>query len=392
MKILSVNAGSSSLKFTMFELPECKVIIGGTFEKIGIDGSFYTIKYNGNKDKKEVQMKDHTAAVKILLDELINYGVIKSYDEIDGVGHRLVHGGDKYTSSIIIDEDVEKTVEELIPLAPLHNSANLVGVRSFKEVLPNTPMVAVWDTAFHQTMKEEEFLYAVPYSWYEKYGVRKYGFHGTSHRYISETMKELYGENTKIISCHIGNGASLCAIKNGKCIDTSMGFTPIAGVVMGTRCGDIDVGLIPYVMSKTGKTFDEVMTDLNKNSGMLGLTGVSSDMRDVEESYERKDSRSVDAMNVYIKKIVDYISMYNTLLEGCEYIVFTAGVGENSNLVRSEVIKRLSFMGIKLDEEKNNQRGISGVISTDDSTVKVLVIPTDEELMIAKDTYELINK
>lgn len=392
MKILSVNAGSSSLKFTMFELPECKVIIGGTFEKIGIDGSFYTIKYNGNKDKKEVQMKDHTAAVKILLDELINYGVIKSYDEIDGVGHRIVHGGDKYTSSIIIDEEVEKTVEELTPLAPLHNSANLVGVRSFKEVLPNTPMVAVWDTAFHQTMKEEEFLYAVPYSWYEKYGVRKYGFHGTSHRYISETMKELYGENTKIISCHIGNGASLCAIKNGKCIDTSMGFTPIAGVVMGTRCGDIDVGLIPYVMSKTGKTFDEVMTDLNKNSGMLGLTGVSSDMRDVEESYERKDSRSVDAMNVYIKKIVDYISMYNTLLEGCEYIVFTAGVGENSNLVRSEVIKRLSFMGIKLDEEKNNQRGISGVISTEDSTVKVLVIPTDEELMIAKDTYELINK
>ena len=392
MKILSVNAGSSSLKFTMFELPECKVIIGGTFEKIGIDGSFYTIKYNGNKDKKEVQMKDHTAAVKILLDELINYGVIKSYDEIDGVGHRIVHGGDKYTSSIIIDEEVEKTVEELTPLAPLHNSANLVGVRSFKEVLPNTPMVAVWDTAFHQTMKEEEFLYAVPYSWYEKYGVRKYGFHGTSHRYISETMKELYGENTKIISCHIGNGASLCAIKNGKCIDTSMGFTPIAGVVMGTRCGDIDVGLIPYVMSKTGKTFDEVMTDLNKNSGMLGLTGVSSDMRDVEESYERKDLRSVDAMNVYIKKIVDYISMYNTLLEGCEYIVFTAGVGENSNLVRSEVIKRLSFMGIKLDEEKNNQRGISGVISTDDSTVKVLVIPTDEELMIAKDTYELINK
>ena len=392
MKILSVNAGSSSLKFTMFELPECKVIIGGTFEKIGIDGSFYTIKYNGNKDKKEVQMKDHTAAVKILLDELINYGVIKSYDEIDGVGHRIVHGGDKYTSSIIIDEEVEKTVEELTPLAPLHNSANLVGVRSFKEVLPNTPMVAVWDTAFHQTMKEEEFLYAVPYSWYEKYGVRKYGFHGTSHRYISETMKELYGENTKIISCHIGNGASLCAIKNGKCIDTSMGFTPIAGVVMGTRCGDIDVGLIPYVMSKTGKTFDEVMIDLNKNSGMLGLTGVSSDMRDVEESYERKDSRSVDAMNVYIKKIVDYISMYNTLLEGCEYIVFTAGVGENSNLVRSEVIKRLSFMGIKLDEEKNNQRGISGVISADDSTVKVLVIPTDEELMIAKDTYELINK
>ena len=392
MKILSVNAGSSSLKFTMFELPEGKVIIGGTFEKIGIDGSFYTIKYNGQKDRKEVNMKDHTDAVKILLDELINYEVIKSYDEIDGVGHRLVHGGNIYTESVIIDEDVEKTVEELIPLAPIHNPANLVGVRSFRKILPNTPMVAVWDTAFHQSMDEEEFLYAVPYDWYDKFGVRKYGFHGTSHRYIAETMKELYGENTKIISCHIGNGASICAIKNGKCVDTSMGFTPTAGLVMGTRCGDIDVGLIAYVMSKTGESFEEVMNDLNKKSGMLGLTGVSSDMRDVEEAYEQKDPRSINAMNVYIKKIADYISMYNTLLEGTEYIVFTAGVGENSNLVRNEVIKRFNFMGIKLDEEKNNTRGISGEISTSDSSVKVLVIPTDEELMIAKDTYNLINK
>ena len=392
MKILSVNAGSSSLKFTMLELPEEKVIISGTFEKIGIDGSFYTIKYNGNKDRKEVNLESHTDAVKILLDELINYKVIKSYDEIDGVGHRLVHGGDKYTESVIIDEDVLKTVEKLVPLAPLHNPANLVGVRSFMEVLPNTPMVAVFDTAFHQTMAPEEYLYAVPYEWYERYGVRRYGFHGTSHRYIATKMKEILGEDKKIISCHIGNGASICAIKDGKSIATSMGFTPIAGVVMGTRCGDIDVGLIPYVMSQTKKKFEEVNNDLNKKSGMIGLTGVSSDMRDVEEGYNNKDPKCVTAMNIYATKIVDYISMYNTKLEGTDYIVFTAGVGENSDLVRKMVIDKLSFMGIKLDEEKNSTRGISGEISTEDSSIKVYVLPTDEELMIAKDTYDLINK
>ena len=392
MKILSVNAGSSSLKFTMLELPEEKVIISGTFEKIGIDGSFYTIKYNGNKDRKEVKLESHTDAVKILLDELINYKVIKSYDEIDGVGHRLVHGGDKYTESVIINDDVLKTVEKLVPLAPLHNPANLVGVRSFMEVLPNTPMVAVFDTAFHQTMEDDEFLYALPYEWYERYGVRRYGFHGTSHRFIANKMKELVGSDKKIISCHIGNGASMCAIKDGKSIATSMGFTPIAGVVMGTRCGDIDVGLIPYVMSQTKKKFDEVMSDLNKKSGMIGLTGVSSDMRDVEEGYNNKDPKCVTAMNIYANRIVDYISMYNTKLEGAEYIVFTAGVGENSDVVRKMVIDKLAFMGVKLDEEKNSTRGISGVISTDDSTIKVCVIPTDEELMIAKDTYDLINK
>ena len=392
MKILSVNAGSSSLKFTMLELPEEKVIISGTFEKIGIDGSFYTIKYNGNKDRKEVKLESHTDAVKILLDELINYKVIKSYDEIDGVGHRLVHGGDKYTESVIINDDVLKTVEKLVPLAPLHNPANLVGVRSFMEVLPNTPMVAVFDTAFHQTMEDDEFLYALPYEWYERYGVRRYGFHGTSHRFIANKMKELVGSDKKIISCHIGNGASMCAIKDGKSIATSMGFTPIAGVVMGTRCGDIDVGLIPYVMSQTKKKFDEVMSDLNKKSGMIGLTGVSSDMRDVEEGYNNKDPKCVTAMNIYANRIVDYISMYNTKLEGAEYIVFTAGVGENSDVVRKMVIDKLAFMGVKLDEEKNSTRGISGVISTEDSTIKVCVIPTDEELMIAKDTYDLINK
>ena len=392
MKILSVNAGSSSLKFTMLELPEEKVIISGTFEKIGLDDSFYTIKYNGNKDKKEAKLENHTDAVKILLDELINYKVIKSYDEIDGIGHRIVHGGDKYTESVVIDDDVLKTVEELVPLAPLHNPANLVGIRSFKEVLPNTKMVAVFDTAFHQTMAKEEYLYALPYEWYQRYGVRRYGFHGTSHRYIATKMKEMLGEDKKIISCHIGNGASISAIKDGKSIATSMGFTPIAGVIMGTRCGDIDVGLLPYVMSQTKEKFDDVMTDLNKKSGVLGLTGVSSDMRDVEEGYNNKDERCITALNMYANKIVEYISMYNTKLEGADYIVFTAGVGENSDLMRELIIKRLEFMGVKLDSEKNHQRGINGEISTDDSSIKVCVIPTDEELMIAKDTYNLINE
>ena len=392
MKILSVNAGSSSLKFTLIELPEEKVIISGTFEKIGLPDSFYTIKYNGNKDRKEVLLNDHTDAVKYLLDELINYKVINSYEDIDGVGHRLVHGGDKYTESVIIDDDVLDTVEKLVPLAPLHNPANLVGVRSFKEVLPNTPMVAVFDTAFHQTMDKEEFLYAVPYEWYERYGVRRYGFHGTSHRFICEKMYDMLGENKKIINCHIGNGASICAIKNGKSIATSMGFTPIAGVIMGTRCGDIDVGLIPYVMNSTGKKFDEVITDLNKKSGVLGLTGVSSDMRDVEEGYNNRDSRCITAINMYAKKIVDYIVMYNALLEGADYITFTAGVGENSDVMRDLIIKRLNFMGVKLDPEKNSTRGINGIISSEDSTIKVCVISTDEELMIAKDTYNLINK
>ena len=392
MKILSVNAGSSSLKFTMFEMPEEKVIISGTFEKIGLEDSFYSIKYNGSKDKKEAKIKDHTAAVKILLDELINYKVINSYDEIDGVGHRLVHGGDKYTESVLINDDVIATVNKLIPLAPLHNPANLIGVESFKKVLKNTPMVAVFDTAFHQTMAKEQYLYAVPYDWYTNHGVRKYGFHGTSHRYISAQMHEMLGKDAKIISCHIGNGASLCAIKDGKCVDTSMGFTPLAGVVMGSRSGDIDTGLIPYVMSETKETFDEIMNDLNKKSGMLALSGISSDLRDIEEGYLSNDPRCKMAMDIYSDRIADYISIYNTELQGAEYIVFTAGVGENSDLVRKMVIDKFAYLSVKLDEEKNSTRGITGIISTEDSSIKVVVMPTDEELMIARDTDQLIQK
>ncbi len=392
MEILSVNAGSSSLKFTLIELPFEKVVVSGTFEKIGLDGSFYTIKYKGEKIKKEAKLKDHTAAVKILMDELIDMKILDSYEDLDGVGHRVLHGGDTYFDSIIITPEVEDKIEELFPLGPLHNPANLAGIRSFKKILPNTPQVAVFDTAFHQTMDDEEYLYAVPMEWYEKFSVRKYGFHGTSHKYIAAKMREILGEDKKIISCHLGNGASLCAIKDGKCVDTSMGFTPLAGFIMGTRSGDIDPSIIPYIMDKTGQTAAEVVNDLNKKSGMLALSGISSDMRDVEEAYLNKDPRCVRAMNMYIKHIANYLSMYNTLLEGAEYIVFTAGVGENSDVVRKLLIDKFKFMGVKLDEEKNSTRGITGEISTEDSTIKVVVLPTDEELMIAKDTYNLINK
>ena len=391
MKILSVNAGSSSLKFTLIELPEEKVLVSGTFEKIGIEGSFYTIKYNGEKIKKEVELENHTKAVEILMSELIDMKILDSYDDLDGVGHRVLTGGDTYFESIIVDDAVESKIEELFPLGPLHMPANLAGIRSFKAILPDTPQVAVFDTAFHQSMDEEEFLYPVPLDWYEKFAVRKYGFHGTSHRYISLKMKEILGEDKKIICCHLGNGASLCAIKNGKCVDTSMGFTPLAGIIMGTRSGDIDPSIIPYVMDKTGMTADEVVNALNKKSGMLALSGVSSDMRDVEDAFVAKDARSVRAMNMYVKHIANYLSMYNTLLEGADAIVFTAGVGENSPLTRELIIDKFKYLGVSLDSEKNNTRGISGEVSTEDSSIKVFVLPTNEELMIAKDTFDLIK-
>lgn len=391
MKILSVNAGSSSLKFTLIELPEEKVLVSGTFEKIGIEGSFYTIKYNGEKIKKEVELENHTKAVEILMKELIDMKILDSYEDLDGVGHRVLTGGDTYFESIIVDDAVESKIEELFPLGPLHMPANLAGIRSFKAILPDTPQVAVFDTAFHQSMNEEEFLYPVPLDWYEKFAVRKYGFHGTSHRYISLKMKELLGEDKKIICCHLGNGASLCAIKDGKCVDTSMGFTPLAGIIMGTRSGDVDPSIIPYVMDKTGMSADEVVNALNKKSGMLALSGVSSDMRDVEDAYVAKDPRSVRAMNMYIKHIANYLSMYNTLLEGADAIVFTAGVGENSSLTRELIIDKFKYLGVSLDEEKNNTRGFSGEISSEDSSIKVFVLPTNEELMIAKDTFDLIK-
>ena len=391
MKILSVNAGSSSLKFQMYEMPEEKVLISGTFERIGIGGGFYTIKINGEKIKKEQELADHSVAVKILIDELFANNVISSLDEIKGVGHRIVHGGEKYAKSVVIDDDVIKTVTELSDLAPLHNPANLIGVKTFMESIPNAVQVGCFDTAFHQTMEKCEFLYPVPYEWYTEYGVRKYGFHGMSHNYIAKRAGEILGNpNAKIISCHIGNGGSLCAIRNGKSIDTSMGFTPNAGLMMGSRSGDIDSTLIPFIMNKTGKSLDDVINDLNKKSGYLGVSGISSDSRDIEDAAAEGNERAILAQNMYYEKIVNYIAEYYLELGGADAIVFTAGVGENSKLTRKAICDKLAPLGVKLDEEANNIRGEEKLISAPDSTVKVYVIPTDEEVMIARDTYSFI--
>ena len=388
MKILAVNAGSSSLKFQMYEMPEEKVLISGTFERIGIDGGFYTIKLNGEKIKKEKDLKDHSVAVSTLIEELLSNHVIESLDEIKGIGHRIVHGGEKYASSVIIDDDVIKTVESLSSLAPLHNPANLIGVRTFMEKVPNALQVGCFDTAFHQTMEKREFLYAVPYEWYEKYGVRRYGFHGMSHQYIANRCAEILGDKSaRIISCHIGNGGSLCAIRDGISIDTSMGFTPNAGLMMGSRSGDIDATLIPFIMDQTGESLEEVINDLNKKSGYLGVSGISSDSRDVEKAASDGNERAILAQDMYVEKIVNYIAEYYLELGGADAIVFTAGVGENSSSTRRAIIDRLAPLGIKIDDERNNVRGEEKLISTDDSSVRVYVIPTDEEVMIARDVY-----
>lgn len=392
MKILSVNAGSSSLKFQMYEMPEEKVLISGVFERIGIENSFYTIKLNGEKIKKEAVLNNHTDAVKILTNELLENNIVSDLSEIKAIGHRMVHGGEKYASSVLLTEDVITAVEELSDLAPLHNPANLVGVRAFKEVIPSAVAVGVFDTAFHQTMEEENFLYPVPYEWYKEYGVRKYGFHGTSHKYVSEKMASILGkEETKIITCHIGNGGSLAAVKNGKCIDTSMGFTPNAGIIMGSRSGDIDASLIPFVMKKTGMNISEIDNALNKKSGLLGISGVSSDSRDIEDGIKSGNDRCKLAQEMYVNKIVKYIAEYYVELGGADAIVFTAGVGENSITTRKQIIDKLACLGIKLDEQRNNVRAEVALISTDDSSVKVYVIPTDEEVMIARDTYKLAS-
>ena len=393
MKILAVNAGSSSLKFTLIELPEKNVVASGLFEKLGINGSCYTIKYNGEKVKKEVNLVDHSVAVRILMEELINMGIISSLDEIEGVGHRMVHGGQEFTESVVLTEDVLARVAKYNELAPLHNPANIMGVKAFMKALPNTIQVGVFDTAFHTTMKEAEYLYPVPYEWYEKYGVRKYGFHGTSHRFINKTISEYFGRNDlKVISCHIGNGGSITAIDSGKVVDTSMGFTPLAGIMMGTRSGDIDASMLSYLEGKTGKSLEELTNDLNKKSGLLGVSGVSSDSRDVETAADEGNERAILAQEMYAKKIANYIAMYNNLLGGADVITLTAGVGENSKTMRKSIIEKIASLGVKIDDERNDFRGEFRLISTDDSKIPVYVVPTDEELMIAMDTMELKNK
>ncbi|MGM9876207.1 MAG: acetate/propionate family kinase [Bacilli bacterium] len=391
MIILAVNAGSSSLKFTGFEMPSEDVLISGVFERIGIDNSFYTIKLNGEKIKKEVQLPNHKVAFEILIKELIDNNIVESLEEIKGVGHRIVQGGAYFDRTVIADDDAVSKIDELSSLAPLHNPAAIVGINAAKEVMPNAVQTVVFDTAFHQTMKPCEYMYAVPYSWYKEYGIRKYGAHGTSHKYVSQRMNEILGRNdTKLITCHIGNGASISAVKDGKCVDTSMGLTPNAGLIMGSRCGDMDATVVTYAMEKTGMSPKEMDTVLNKQSGLLGISGVSSDSRDIEEGIKNGNERCILAQEMYVKRIVEYIAKYYVLLDGCDAIVFTAGVGENSISTRKEILDKLAVLGIKVDEEANNVRGEERKITTDDSTVPAYIIPTNEELMIAKDTYSLV--
>jgi len=391
MKILSVNAGSSSLKFQLYEMPEEQVLISGVFERIGIDNSFYTIKVNDEKIKKEVELGDHKKAFEILVNELIDNKVISSCDEIKAIGHRTVQGGEKYDHTVVIDDDVIEDMVKYSPLAPLHNPAAITGIKAAKEVFANAVQTAVFDTAFHATMEEVNYIYPVPYEWYTEYGVRKYGMHGTSHRFVSMRINEILGrDDTRVITCHIGNGASISAVVNGKCVDTSMGLTPNAGVMMGSRCGDIDCSIVPYIMEQTGMTTKEIDAALNKKSGLLGVSGISSDSRDIEDGIKAGNEKCILAQNMYVRRIINYISMYFVEMGGADAIVFTAGVGENSAATRKQIVEGLTALGIKLDEEANNCRGKEVLISSKDSSVKCYVIPTDEELMIARDTYSLV--
>ncbi|EDL65352.1 acetate kinase [Bacillus sp. SG-1] len=391
-KMIAINAGSSSLKFQLFEMPQEEVITKGLIERIGLNDSVFSISVNGEKQKEVTDIPNHEVAVKMLLDKLTSAGIIESLDEIEGIGHRVVHGGEIFNDSVIITEEVIEKIEELSELAPLHNPANVTGIRSFQSVLPNVPAVAVFDTAFHQTMPESSFLYSLPYEYYENYGIRKYGFHGTSHKYVSERAAEMLGrpkEQLRLISCHLGNGASIAAIEGGKSIDTSMGFTPLAGVAMGTRSGNIDPALIPFIMEKTGKSADEVLDVLNKKSGMLGVSGLSSDLRDIESQAEEGNERAELALEVFANRIHKYIGSYASRMYGVDAIIFTAGIGENSDIVREKVLKGLEFMGIYWDPARNKVRGEETFINYPHSPVKVMIIPTNEEVMIARDVQRL---
>jgi acetate kinase len=391
-KIIAINAGSSSLKFQLLQMPEEEVLTKGLVERIGLNDSIFTIEVNGEKVKEVKDIQDHSEAVSMLLDKLINHGIISSLDEIEGIGHRVVHGGEKFNDSVLITDEILKGIEDISYLAPLHNPANVVGIKAFQNVLPNVPAVAVFDTAFHQSMPEKSFLYSLPYEYYEQYGIRKYGFHGTSHKYVSERAAELLGrpvEQLRLLSCHLGNGASIAAIEGGKSIDTSMGFTPLAGVTMGTRSGNIDPSLIPYIMQKTGQSAEEVLNVLNNKSGMLGVSGFSSDLRDIESEAEKGNERAELALEVFASRIHKYIGSYAARMAGIDAIIFTAGIGENSTAVRERVLRGLEFMGVYWDPALNQVRGKEAFISYPHSPVKVIVIPTNEEVMIARDTMRI---
>ena len=391
MKILTINAGSSSMKFSVIELPEEKELINGYFQRIGLSGSFYDVKINGEKLHRDIDLKDHLVALECIKKEIVELGVVKSLDEIDGIGHRLVHGGETYKESVMIDDEVLSTCNKYKKLAKLHMPAMLACIEASKEAFPNTPMVAVFDTAFHQSMKPVNFMYALPYEWYENYGVRKYGFHGTSHKFINREVSKLLGrDDLKVISCHIGSGASICAIDSGKVVDTSMGFSPITGIMMGTRPGDVDPSIIEYMMDEANMSLEEVMTIMNKKSGLEGICG-KSDSRDVEDGIAQGDEKCILAQDMYTWKVANYVAMYNNMLGGADVIVLTAGLGENSKNTRKDILDKLSSLGIKIDEEANDFRGETRKITTEDSTIPVYVIPTNEELMIALDTYNIVK-
>ncbi len=394
-KVMAVNAGSSSLKFQLLNMPAEEVITSGVIERIGLDEGIFTIKYNGEKKTTKSPIADHTIAVDMLLKALVEENIVEKLDEIDAVGHRIVHGGEYFSDSVIADDDVVSKVEELSDLAPLHNPANLIGYRAFKKALPNVQHVFAFDTAFHQTMDKERYLYALPYEYYTDLKVRKYGAHGTSHKYVSNQVIEMLDnpEESKVIVCHLGNGASISAVKNGKCIDTSMGFTPLAGVMMGTRSGDVDPSVMPYLCEKLQKSPDEILDIYNKKSGMLGVSGISSDSRDIEDAYNKGDERAILTSDLYARIVSKYIGQYYVELGGCDAIAFTAGVGENAAYLRKLIIEDIAeAFHVTLDETLNETRSSNNrIISSDDSKIKVMIIPTNEEVMIARDTVRLLN-
>lgn len=392
MKIISINAGSSSLKFSLFNMKNREVLASGLFERIGLESSFYTIKYHGEEVKEEIDLPDAATAAEILLDRLITLNIVESLDEISGIGHRIVSGGEKYTKSVRVTDEVIQDLIDLKDFAPLHNPGHVAAIQAFKQVLPDVPMVCVFDTAFHQTMDPVRYLYPIPYDWYQKYGVRKYGAHGTSYRYVSSKIAEELGrKDLRVIICHLGSGASIAAVKDGKCIDTSMGFTPLAGVMMGTRSGDIDCSFIPYVMEKEGLNAGEVISALNKQSGLLGVSQTSSDMRDIINGMNNGNEQCKLAFDMYVRRAVSYIANYYVELGGVDVICFTAGIGERSFPTRKAIVEQLTCLGITLDESANEEAFATfSKISGKDSKIPVYVVPTDEELMIAMDTLALI--
>ena len=397
MKILVLNSGSSSLKYQVIDMETEETLASGYYERIGSDKAFLTHKVNGEKIKLEHPAKDHAEALKFVMEQLLNekYGIIKSLDEIDSIGHRMVHGGEKFSSSVLIDDEVLKTVEECADLAPLHNPAGILGVKACQKEMPGKPNVGVFDTAFHQTLPKERYIYPIPYEYYEKYGVRKYGFHGTSHMFVSRRIAEILNkpiEDLKIINCHIGQGASICAIQDGKSVETSMGLTPVAGIPMGSRTGDLDPSVVTFIMKKENMTPEEADTMLNKKSGLLGISGVSADNRDIEKAIEEGNERAKLAMDHYHYAIAAYIAKCAVAMNGVDVITFTAGVGERGRGTRKAICEKLQFMGVKLNEQANEDAfAVEAKISADDSKVLVYVVPTNEELMIAKETERIVN-